>query len=588
MDSNPHRQENLEASPSASATTPGQPAQNALFVYRSSHPGIANPIYEEAPTAEAPADAGIGQAELNSIIHYGIACDGIHCGREPASDSVADFIHGPRFHCMVCSNYDLCERCATSSQSPHDKSHNMIKFTKAKKKITVVHGSDSKAVRELLDALRQCNVCTPMEFLDYYATMSADQQKSLMQALRSLDGSEHGLLMQYLMSLEAMERPAFLTEYQSYDDNLEQLAYLRIVIGAEVVVSSKLDCFDNMKVDLDKVVVPDGMMIWYNIRSLHGNVVLTVEVVPEAGATKTRREKGSLLNIDQFFQRIKYYEYPSDDGLYDVWKTGQLATRVLDLLPGENNNDLKCSIRPLLSMEAGRIQEYEALSYTWKETSYERTLDPSLNPGYDAPLRNRMEILHKVFCDGAYLEIGTGLRDALLTLRHPTEKRTLWVDQLCINQNNISERAHHVNLMRHIYNRAKKVIVWTGEEDEHSVKAFQLINALNNMAELSSNGKDAAVPDCESDEWLALYKFFERPVFTRGWVVQEIALGQKVIIKCGKTEIDFSDIAGVATLMAQPAWQLAGDNPQQRSKFSSFIHRDTWPCISPIDEKSIF
>ncbi|PVH69822.1 hypothetical protein DL98DRAFT_394121, partial [Cadophora sp. DSE1049] len=131
--------------------------------------------------------------------------------------------------------------------------------------------------------------------------------------------------------------------------------------------------------------------------------------------------------------------------------------RLLDLLPGNEGDELRCSIRTVLSLDLADIPAYEALSYTWKET---------------------FEVVHPIFCDRGHLKIGTGLRDALLQLRRPTEKRTLWVDQICIDQSNHFERSYHVGLMQLIFNRAKNVIVWTGIEDQHSATAYKLMEAV--------------------------------------------------------------------------------------------------------------
>ena len=64
---------------------------------------------------------------------------------------------------------------------------------------------------------------------------------------------------------------------------------------------------------------------------------------------------------------------------------------------------------------------------------------------------------------------------ALKALRYPDKKRTLWVDALCINQDNIFDRNQQVQSMRHIYARASCVLIWLGEETDTVAEVFEMI-----------------------------------------------------------------------------------------------------------------
>ncbi len=50
----------------------------------------------------------------------------------------------------------------------------------------------------------------------------------------------------------------------------------------------------------------------------------------------------------------------------------------------------------------------------------------------------------------------------LIQLRGDTLERKVWVDAICINQDNIPERNRQVRMMPHIYSRAESVLVWFG------------------------------------------------------------------------------------------------------------------------------
>jgi hypothetical protein len=54
---------------------------------------------------------------------------------------------------------------------------------------------------------------------------------------------------------------------------------------------------------------------------------------------------------------------------------------------------------------------------------------------------------------------------ALRVLRSDAE-RVLWVDALCINQKNESEKSHQVKMMGDIYSGAQQVLTWLGTPDK--------------------------------------------------------------------------------------------------------------------------
>lgn len=118
--------------------------------------------------------------------------------------------------------------------------------------------------------------------------------------------------------------------------------------------------------------------------------------------------------------------------------------RLLELHAGEYGSPISISLEhlPLAALSGA----YEALSYVWG-TSPERL---------------------KVTCDGGHLNVTSNLYQALQRLRLPAEIRVLWVDSICINQENNEERSRQVCLMGEIYQQALGVIVWLGEADNTS------------------------------------------------------------------------------------------------------------------------
>ncbi|KUJ20755.1 HET-domain-containing protein, partial [Mollisia scopiformis] len=121
-------------------------------------------------------------------------------------------------------------------------------------------------------------------------------------------------------------------------------------------------------------------------------------------------------------------------------KLAERCIRLLDLYPGELNSPFRGRLRPT-GLDIPEF--YEALSYTWgsPETA---------------------AFLH---CESGSLPLTLNLVQALLRLRRTDTIRTLWIDQICINQDDEIERGQQVGLMGGIYRGASIVDIWLGEED---------------------------------------------------------------------------------------------------------------------------
>lgn len=99
-----------------------------------------------------------------------------------------------------------------------------------------------------------------------------------------------------------------------------------------------------------------------------------------------------------------------------------------------------------------------------------------------------------------------------MAVRRKKEEILVWVDALCINQQDKDERASQVRLMGQIYSRATSVAIWIGPEYEESDLAMQLLHKVAQNAIDPGYIKSTRNPDS-----LALFNLFKRGYWKRLW-----------------------------------------------------------------------
>ena len=144
-----------------------------------------------------------------------------------------------------------------------------------------------------------------------------------------------------------------------------------------------------------------------------------------------------------------------------------------------------------------------------------------------------------IWSGSIYIRITTNLATGLQQLRHKDRPRTLWADQICINQGDLAERSAQVNLMCKVYKQAQCVLVGLGADNEESPQAplaTKLCEQLCNIPPPSDNHLviderellDNGLPPASSPEWSAFQTPITLPYFSRVWVLQELMLASKV------------------------------------------------------------
>ncbi|KAH8744640.1 heterokaryon incompatibility protein-domain-containing protein [Hyaloscypha sp. PMI_1271] len=282
--------------------------------------------------------------------------------------------------------------------------------------------------------------------------------------------------------------------------------------------------------------------------------------------------------------------------------SGKAKIRVLHLLPSGDTahslprtSTLSCKMH-LMDLDTtsqyystSRYSEdtYEALSYTWGTAAQTRNI---LINNYNFPVTENLET-------------------ALRHLQLQEGDRIIWVDAVCINQKDNSEKNHQVQMMAKIYERAKKVIIWLGPEAQESALALQRLDLLglkclriltqrqisfhelrdpqprHDLQTLSQKVHDLTVDfesalqsvGYEEESWLKpINHLLSRPWFERAWIVQELAVAQRPELFCGQQSIPWSHFAAGFMLLAfrteqavqRREWEFQGTGHEQFFRFA--------------------
>jgi hypothetical protein len=125
------------------------------------------------------------------------------------------------------------------------------------------------------------------------------------------------------------------------------------------------------------------------------------------------------------------------------------------------------------------------------------------------------------------MDVTENLYDVLRGIRLPRETRTVWVDQLCIDQSNVEEKSSQVPLMTFIYSRASNVLIWLGYHTPPRwvAKSEELDWTGGWAVERASLYPQAAM------YWL--YLLGEEEFWKRCWIIQEVGMASSVQVYFG-------------------------------------------------------
>lgn len=201
---------------------------------------------------------------------------------------------------------------------------------------------------------------------------------------------------------------------------------------------------------------------------------------------------------------------------YSPLSLSERQIRLLKIKQGSFLDGICCSLSTAILTDN---PHYDALSYVWGNKNAEEP----------------------IIVDGIPVLVTENLEAAMRHLRRLDRSIIIWIDALCINQNNTLERNQQVSLMSAIYRGAQEVFAWLGDIDAETDKVLSMMEIFSDDlwlhwdSDLSPSISEEMV---SASQFLGLRSLLGRPWWTRVWTVQEAILPEHLIFVCGQRKVD--------------------------------------------------
>lgn len=167
--------------------------------------------------------------------------------------------------------------------------------------------------------------------------------------------------------------------------------------------------------------------------------------------------------------RWKLDQFAREDYPYKKLNEKKKEIRVLDIASGSPGDMVECTLRTV-SLKKKHPPPYETISYCWGSQGAFSTL--KLN--------------------GHLTEVPSSSVAAIRCMRSPYQTRTLWIDAICINQQDKEEKSKQVTMMLSIYRLGRHNLVYLGEDDGTAERAMGAVESVMSDMREATNDFDPA------------------------------------------------------------------------------------------------
>ncbi|CAM1500483.1 Fc.00g096450.m01.CDS01 [Cosmosporella sp. VM-42] len=209
---------------------------------------------------------------------------------------------------------------------------------------------------------------------------------------------------------------------------------------------------------------------------------------------------------------------------------------------------------------------YNAISYRWQAQDGDG--GDEINTRLENPT---------ITINGFQFAVYPNVIDILRDTRSSMLSRYIWIDSICIDQDNLDEKEDQVAIMRQIYEGSMYVVIQLSGSDPDVSFLKEIFNGLRSglggipyrdvgrAGNLIANLRDARVlqdfsmQDAPgeilslgtSDDWDILETLLEDPWFVRAWIVQEVTVAKRVRLRRSGKEIHWGDFVRACAVLSR-------------------------------------
>ena len=229
--------------------------------------------------------------------------------------------------------------------------------------------------------------------------------------------------------------------------------------------------------------------------------------------------------------------------------------RLLRVLPSlRQGSPLRCeSFTSSISRER---DQYIAGSYVW---------------GPPEPKRS-------ILLDGGPFQVRDNLFRFLKAFRSRYQPRVIWLDAICINQDDIQERSHQVQEMKRIYSGAKCVYSWLGYDKSLPHTGIFNRQYVSELYFWCLRDERQRKRQRSQLEYIAKAEYWSRM-----WIVQEFILAQDVHLLLGKDKLSYSKLDKIMQ-GARLFDSSTGITPTKYNMFALLNYRSEWKTFEGLFE----
>lgn len=202
------------------------------------------------------------------------------------------------------------------------------------------------------------------------------------------------------------------------------------------------------------------------------------------------------------------HKVDAERGSFEYAPLPAASIRLLRLAPAQHRSERLEGTLIVASLDDDNLV-YDALSYRWGDAT-------------------PVESIH--LGDQGKVSIAANLAYALHYLRSTHDTLQLFIDAVCIDQNDLIERSEQVTMMKRIYSKAKLVRIWIHAPSITKDSSLAAVAALSNFAQSSEDPVEAMGPSPAF--WHPIIPIFSDAYWTRVWIQQEVVNASELSLHC--------------------------------------------------------